>query len=128
MTSASQAAFASALWETPNTSLINRDGRVPLDRPHELKVFASYQVPVIEVAVNASFRGTSGTTYTPFNRVAAARVNWTTSQDVQLESQGWLSQRPDPHPRPARSRRYSPTTCTASASTPTSRTRSTTAS
>ena len=38
VTNASQAAFASALFETPNTSLINRDGRVPLDRPHELKV------------------------------------------------------------------------------------------
>ena len=88
VTSASQAAFATALWETPNTSLINRDGRVPLDRPHELKLFAGYQIPVIEVAVNASFRGTSGTTYTPFNRLAAARVNWTTSQDVQLEPHG----------------------------------------
>ncbi len=94
VTSASQAAFATALWETPNTSLINRDGRVPLDRPHELKLFAGYQIPVIEVAVNASFRGTSGTTYTPFNRLAAARVNWTTSQDVQLEPHG--SYRNDP--------------------------------
>jgi hypothetical protein len=88
VTSASQAAFASSLWETPNTSLINRDGRVPLDRPHELKVFGSYQIPVIEVALNASFRGTSGTTYTPFNRVASGRVNWTSSVDVQLEPQG----------------------------------------
>ena len=88
VTSASQAAFSSSLFENPNTSLLNRDGRVPLDRPHEVKVFAGYQVPVIEVAVNASFRGTSGTTYTPFNRVASGRVNWTSSVDVQLEPQG----------------------------------------
>jgi hypothetical protein len=51
-------------------------------------LFGSYQIPVIEVALNASFRGTSGTTYTPFNRVASGRVNWTSSVDVQLEPQG----------------------------------------
>lgn len=94
VTSASQAAFSSALFETPNTSLINRDGRVPLDRPHEFKLFAGYQVPVVEVSLNASFRGTSGTTYTPFNRVSATRANWTASQDIQLETQG--SRRNDP--------------------------------
>lgn len=94
VTSASQAAFASSLFETPNTSLINRDGRVPLDRPHEFKLFAGYQVPVVEVSLNASFRGTSGTTYTPFNRVSATRANWTASQDIQLETQG--SRRNDP--------------------------------
>jgi Carboxypeptidase regulatory-like domain/TonB dependent receptor len=94
VTNASQAAFSSALFETPNTSLINRDGRVPNDRPHEFKLFAGYQVPVLEVALNASFRGTSGTTYTPFNRVASGRINWTSSADIQLEPQG--SYRNDP--------------------------------
>ncbi len=79
---------SSATWETPNTSLINRDGRVPLDRPHELKVFAGYQIPKIEVSVNAFFRATSGRTYTPFNRVASSRVNWTSSVDIHLEEQG----------------------------------------
>lgn len=94
VTNASQAAFSSSLFETPNTSLINRDGRVPNDRPHEFKLFAGYQVPVIEVAVNASFRGVSGTTYTPFNRITATRGNWTASQDIQIEPQG--SYRNDP--------------------------------
>jgi Carboxypeptidase regulatory-like domain len=79
---------SSATWETPNTSLINRDGRVPLDRPHELKVFAGYQIPKIEVSLNAFFRGTSGRTYTPFSRQSSGRVNWTSSVDVQLEEQG----------------------------------------
>jgi hypothetical protein len=88
VTNASQAAFNTALFETPNTSLINRDGRVPNDRPHEFKLFAGYQVPVAEVAVNASFRAVSGTTYTAFNRVSATRANWTSSQDINLEPQG----------------------------------------
>ena len=36
---------SSGQFETPNTILTNRDGRVPLDRPHE----AGYQIPKIEV-------------------------------------------------------------------------------
>ena len=80
--------FASSLFETPNTSLINRDGRVPLDRPHELKVFAGYQVPKIAVSLNGAFRRVSGQTYTPFARVGAGRINWTGSADIQLEEQG----------------------------------------
>jgi Carboxypeptidase regulatory-like domain len=82
------AGFASALTETPNTSLINRDGRVPLDRPHEFKLFGGYQIPKVEVSFNAYYRHVSGQAYTPFFRVAAGRVNWTASNDVQLETQG----------------------------------------
>jgi hypothetical protein len=78
----------SSLFENPNTSLINREGRVPLDRPHEVKVFAGYQIPKIEVAFNGYFRHISGQTYTPFFRVPAGRVNWTGSVDVNLEPQG----------------------------------------
>ena len=80
--------FASSLFETPNTSLINREGRVPLDRPHEFKAFAGYQIPRIELSVNGYFRHLSGQTYTPFARVSATRVNWTASNDIQLEAQG----------------------------------------
>lgn len=88
VTNGAFAGVSSAQFETPNTILINRDGLVPLDRPHEFKVFVGYQIPKVEVALNALFRGTSGQTYTPFNRVAAGRVNWTGSVDVQLEEQG----------------------------------------
>ncbi|MEW6320250.1 MAG: TonB-dependent receptor [Acidobacteriota bacterium] len=79
---------SSSQFETPNQVLINRDGRVPLDRPHEFKLFAGYQIPKIEVALNGYFRALSGTTYTPFNRVSSSRFNWTSSIDVQLEEQG----------------------------------------
>jgi hypothetical protein len=78
----------SALFETPNTSLINREGRVPLDRPHEFKVFAGYQIPKVEVSLNGYFRSLSGQTYTPFFRVPSGRVNWTSNVDVHLEPMG----------------------------------------
>jgi hypothetical protein len=89
VTSASQAGFASSQFETPNTILINRDGRVPLDRPHELKVFAGYQIPKVEVSLNGYWRTVSGQTYTPFSRQTAGRVNWTSSVDVNLQPFGF---------------------------------------
>jgi hypothetical protein len=84
----STAGFSNTLFETPNTSLINRDGRVPLDRPHEVKFFAGYQIPKAEVAFNAYFRHVSGQTYTPFTRVTAGRINWTGSADIHIQPQG----------------------------------------
>jgi hypothetical protein len=80
--------FGNTLYETPNTSIINRDGRLPLDRPHEFKAFAGYQIPRIEVGFNAYFRHLSGRTYTPFSRQTAARINWTTSADIHIQPQG----------------------------------------
>jgi hypothetical protein len=80
--------FNSNAFETPNTTLVNRDGRLPLDRPNEFKLFAGYQIPVVEVSVNAYFRHLSGQTYTPFSRQTATRLNWTTSNDIQLQPQG----------------------------------------
>lgn len=82
------AGFASSLTETPNTSFINRDGRVPLDRPHEFKLFGGYQIPRVEISFNAYYRHLSGQTFTAFARQSATRVNWTASNDVQIETQG----------------------------------------
>jgi len=86
--SSSQAGFASGQFETPNGSLINRDGRVPLDRPHEFKAFMGYQIPKIEVAFNAYFSALSGTTYTGFTRVTSGTINWTGSNDIFIEPLG----------------------------------------
>ena len=86
--SSSQAGFASGQFETPNGSLINRDGRVPLDRPHEFKAFLGYQVPKVEMSFNAYFRALSGTTYTGFTRVTSGTINWTGSNDIFIEPQG----------------------------------------
>jgi hypothetical protein len=79
---------SSGQFETPNTALINTDGRVALDRPHELKVFAGYQVPKIEVSANIYFSALSGTTWAPFQRVSSSTFNWTGSLNLLLEQQG----------------------------------------
>jgi hypothetical protein len=79
----------STQFETPNTVLINRGGRVNLDRPHEFKLFVGYQIPVVEVGLNTYWRSTSGTTYEPFQRIAAGNtLGWPSSVDVYIEPQG----------------------------------------
>jgi hypothetical protein len=88
VSSGAVAGVSSSQFETPNTILINRDGLVPLDRLHEFKAFVGYQIPKIEVGLNAVYRGTSGVTYTPFTRYTAGTIDWTSSVDVWIEPQG----------------------------------------
>ena len=88
VTSAGFAGVSSSQFETPNQVLVNREGRVPLDRPNEFKLFVGYQIPKVEVALNAYWRSLSGTTYTPFSRISASTINWTGSVDVLIEPQG----------------------------------------
>lgn len=64
-------------FETPNLALVNADGRVTYDRPHEFKLLGSYQIPVIETSVNAYFRAMSGRNYTPFQQFSASDLNTT---------------------------------------------------
>jgi hypothetical protein len=76
-------------FDTPNSILINRDGLVPIDPRHEFKLFFGYQIPKVEVGANMGYRGISGQTYTPFQRIASSTTNWTTSNvDVFIEEQG----------------------------------------
>ena len=75
-------------FETPNTILINRDGLVPIDPRHEFKLFFGYQIPKIEVGANMYYRSVSGQTYTPFQRITAATINWTATNDVFIEEMG----------------------------------------
>ena len=86
--SSSAGGLSSSQFETPNNVLVNRNGVVPLDRPHEFKLFFGYQVPKVEVAVNTYWRSLSGTSYTPFSRIAAGTINWTSTNDVYIEQQG----------------------------------------
>jgi hypothetical protein len=88
VTSGAFSGIQSSQFETPNTILINRDGSVPLDPRHEFKAFFGYQIPKVEVALNALYRGVSGSTYTPFQRFTSGTINWTSSVDVQIEEQG----------------------------------------
>jgi carboxypeptidase family protein len=62
-------------WETPNLAIVNNEGRPTYDRPHEFKLLASYQVPVIETAISGYFRAISGTNYTAFQRLTSSQLN-----------------------------------------------------
>jgi hypothetical protein len=67
--------ISSGQFENPNTSVINTDGYASYDRTHEFKLFAGYQIPKIEVAVNGYFRYMSGRPYTIYSRVRARNLN-----------------------------------------------------
>jgi hypothetical protein len=63
-------------FETPSLGLVNVAGRPINDRTHEVKVYASWQIPRIEVALNASYRYLSGRTWTPFQRFSSRVINF----------------------------------------------------
>ncbi|MFN8093930.1 MAG: TonB-dependent receptor [Vicinamibacteria bacterium] len=78
------------LWETPTNMLVNSYGKPLYDRPHEVKVFATWQIPKIEVGLSGYFQYLSGTTYTPFQRFGTRDINYPTSNGRQpfLEARG----------------------------------------
>jgi hypothetical protein len=81
---------ASRQYETPTVGLVNADGLNTNDRRHEVKAYASVQVPWIEVGINASFRSLSGRPYAPFQRFTSRDINFPFSagRSVLLEPLG----------------------------------------
>jgi hypothetical protein len=76
----SESLFArSAFYETPTLALTNADGVVTNDRPNEVKAFLGYEIPKVDISVNAMFRSISGPTYTPFQRFSSSAINWSTT-------------------------------------------------
>jgi hypothetical protein len=78
------AGISSGQFETPNLILVNADGPTSYDRRHEVKVFAGYQIPKIEVSVNAYWRYLSGWPYPGFQRFSASKLNWISSVSPNL--------------------------------------------
>ena len=69
----------STLFETPTRALNNAYGE-PLNAiPHEVKLFATYQVPRVEIALNAYYSYLSGTTWTPFQQYSSRLINYPVS-------------------------------------------------
>ena len=60
-------------YETPTSALVNSDGRLTNDRPHELKVFVGYQIPKIEISVNATTGCSAAAPTRPSSASARAR-------------------------------------------------------
>jgi hypothetical protein len=69
----------SSFYETPTLALTNSDGRLTNDRPHEVKAFIGYEIPKLDISVNAMFRSISGPTYTPFQRFSSTALNYSTT-------------------------------------------------
>jgi hypothetical protein len=63
-------------WQTPTLSTVNTFGRTTNDRTHELKVYATWQVPKIDVGLNAYYRFLSGRTYAPYQRFSSSDINY----------------------------------------------------
>jgi len=66
----------SSFFETPTNSLVNSFGETTNSRPHEIKVFGTYQVPKIEVGINGYYRWLSGRTYSPYQRYSSSQINY----------------------------------------------------
>ncbi len=88
VTNGSSSGISSGQFETPNTILVNSEGLVGFDRTHELKVFAGYQIPILEISANVYYRALSGLPWTPVQRVSAGTFNWTGSLILNLEPMG----------------------------------------
>ena len=75
-------------FQTPNRAVINADGLATNDRTHELKSYVSFQVPAIDVSLNAYHRLLSGTTYNAVQHLAGSVINYSSPVDVNLEAAG----------------------------------------
>ena len=78
----------SRFFETPTLALTNSDGRSTNDRPHELKAFVGYDIPKIDVSVNASYRLLSGRTYAPFQQYTSTQINYSATAYYWATSAG----------------------------------------
>lgn len=73
----SEALFGpSNFYATPTLALTNSDGRLTNDRPHEVKAYLGYEIPRVDISVNASYRLLSGRNYTPSQRFGSSTINY----------------------------------------------------
>ena len=78
------------LFETPTRAVVNSVRPTSYDPPHEIKVNATYQIPKVEIGLNAYFRYLSGTTYTPYQRFSrrGGQLPSSTGRQPFLEPRG----------------------------------------
>jgi Carboxypeptidase regulatory-like domain/TonB dependent receptor len=80
-------------FETPNVALVNSNGELTNSRRHEVKILLGFQVPVVDIGINAYFRGLSGRPYTPYQQFATSVISFPASSGgrrVLLEPRGSL--------------------------------------
>ena len=62
-------------FESPNLTFVNTEGEASATPKHEFKLLGSYQIPVIEVSINAYYRATSGLPYGRIEQFPSALLN-----------------------------------------------------
>lgn len=72
-------AGATRTFETPSLALVNAEGSLTNDRRHEFKFYAGYQIPIIDVNVNAIGLIYSGRTWTPFQQYSTSQTGFALS-------------------------------------------------
>lgn len=82
------ASVTGSFFENPSFSLVNAKGLMGLDRTHEVKFFAGYNIPKIDVSLNAYYRAIGGSTYQAEMSVSGSTLNWTGSSNIPLEPRG----------------------------------------
>jgi hypothetical protein len=80
--------ISSSQFDTPNGILINAFGDSGYDRRHEIKLMAGYQIPVVEVELDAYYVAVSGYNYAPAATLSKSTINYTGSTSVFLEPRG----------------------------------------
>jgi hypothetical protein len=63
-------------FETPTLAVVNANGLSTTSRTHEVKAYGSFQVPKVEIGINAFYRFLSGGTYTPYERYSTTDINF----------------------------------------------------
>jgi hypothetical protein len=77
-------------FETPTNALVFAEGRPVNDRTHEIKVYGTWQIPKIEVGLNAYYSYLTGRNWTPYQRYSSRVLNYPLSSGRQplLEPRG----------------------------------------
>jgi Carboxypeptidase regulatory-like domain/TonB dependent receptor len=78
-------------FETPNISIVNAKGELTNSRRHEFKALLGFQVPVVDVGINAYFRAFSGRPYTLYQQFGSSVLSFPPSSQgrrVLLEPRG----------------------------------------
>ncbi len=79
---------------SPNRSLINFDGPMTYDRPHELKILGTFVIPKIEVSISPYWKTVSGYAYNVQQTVSRSATNMpfalvsSTARTINLEPRG----------------------------------------
>jgi hypothetical protein len=87
---AGRSGFGGSGYENPVNSIVNTDGYLANDRPHEFKAMLGYSVPKIDLSFDTYFSAISGSTYTavPSSTVSSRTLNWFSSLRPYLQPLG----------------------------------------